>query len=348
MDNNTLTALVLAALDDSAIKALNERINELAELGFKPEIVTELPEEGNDHTLYLVLESEPGEDPWYQEYLWLDNEWEKIGTTSIDFENYYTKDEADATFVPKVIEDGSTTVEIYNDETGIVLGMYGDDVNNSIELSANGSLLDASGEQGESAAIHVNSVGSVTVEAQNLEDGGFIDIHTIGADGNDSEIELGTGELTLTATDDSQNETSIQIDGNNGTIILDAPNGVQVPTPVNNTDASTKGYTDTAISTALQNYYTKSQTYNKTEVDQLVEEVGRQLFDGTSEEWDALTEEEKVAFVIAAVEDYVELNIADTYNVNEALGNVDPQETIVSDLYEDEAIDLTNQIIGGE
>jgi hypothetical protein len=65
---------VLAALDDSAIKALNERVNELAELGFKHQIVDELPAEGNDHTLYLVPQSEPGEDPWYYEYLWLDNE----------------------------------------------------------------------------------------------------------------------------------------------------------------------------------------------------------------------------------------------------------------------------------
>ena len=114
MDNNTLTALVLAALDDSAIKALNERINELAELGFKPQIVTELPEEGNDHTLYLVLESEPGEDPWYQEYLWLDNEWEKIGTTSIDFEDYYTKDEANATFVVLEAQDVGTPTRLFN------------------------------------------------------------------------------------------------------------------------------------------------------------------------------------------------------------------------------------------
>jgi len=95
--------LALAALDKSDLEALSARVDELAEVGFKPEIVTELPEEGNDHTLYLVLESEPGEDPWYQEYLWLDNEWEKIGTTSIDFEDYYTKDEVNG-----LIDDAST------------------------------------------------------------------------------------------------------------------------------------------------------------------------------------------------------------------------------------------------
>jgi hypothetical protein len=50
---------------------------------------------------------------------------------------------------------------------------------------------------------------------------------------------------------------------------------------------------------------------------------------------------------MAAVEDYVELDIADTYNINEAIGDTDPQEPVVSDLYEDEALGLTNQIIGG-
>ncbi len=87
-ESKLATILALAALDDSEIKSLEQRVNELAELGFKPEIVEELPEEGNDHTLYLVPQNDPGEDPWYKEYLWLDNEWENIGTTSINFDNY--------------------------------------------------------------------------------------------------------------------------------------------------------------------------------------------------------------------------------------------------------------------
>ena len=75
-ESKLATILALAALDDSELKSLEQRVNELAEIGFKPEIVEELPEEGNDHTLYLVPQQEPGEDPWYKEYLWLDNEWE--------------------------------------------------------------------------------------------------------------------------------------------------------------------------------------------------------------------------------------------------------------------------------
>lgn len=337
MDNNTLTALVLAALDDSAIKALNERINELAELGFKPQIVTELPEEGNDHTLYLVLASEPGEDPWYQEYLWLDNEWEKIGTTSIDFENYYTKDEADSKFVQQLIGTSQQGGTINNmGEDGILIGVAREDLGNASGINVSDGFIDIVGtsDLGETGVRVDSSAG--TIEGHAIDD---IYFNVPG-----SSLDLYADHAEMYA-----GEASLEMDGTEGTITLDAPNGVKVlSAPVENDDISTKGYVDTELSTALQNYYTKSQTYNKTEVNQLVEEVGRQLFDGTSEEWDTLTEEEKVAFVIAAVEDYVELNIADTYNVNEALGNVDPQETIVSDLYEDEAIDLTNQIIGGE
>lgn len=103
-ESKLATILALAALDDSEIKSLEQRVNHLAEIGFKPEIVEELPEEGNDHTLYLVPQQEPGEDPWYKEYLWLDNEWENIGTTSINFEDYYTKEEVNAAIEAATIQ----------------------------------------------------------------------------------------------------------------------------------------------------------------------------------------------------------------------------------------------------
>ena len=70
------------------------------------------------------------------------------------------------------------------------------------------------------------------------------------------------------------------------------------------------------------------------------------FFDGRSEDWDEKTTEQKQDIWLGMVEDYVQLDIAETYDINSVLG-LDPQETIVCDLYEDEAIDLTNQIIGG-
>jgi len=72
--NSLATALALAALDDTAVKSLEQRVNELAEVGFKPLIVDALPETGmNEHTLYLILNT--GEQHnYYDEYLWFKNQ----------------------------------------------------------------------------------------------------------------------------------------------------------------------------------------------------------------------------------------------------------------------------------
>lgn len=392
MDNNVLTALVLAALDDSAIKALNERVNELAELGFKPQIVTELPEEGNDHTLYLVLESEPGEDPWYQEYLWLDNEWEKIGTTSIDFENYYTKDEVDSTFVPQVSEENGHTGTIVNDSNGVIVQFETQDGNDEsadgiMLLGGNIDMGSASTVDDQHSEVHIQMDGvsaNVNIEAVG-DNGGQIHLNT--RDGNDTAgVDIETNNIEL-YTDD----TSIILDNEAGTITLDAPNGVKVSsTPVEDDDISTKGYVDDEISSlsealsgdidnleqALSDEVSAREQAIQDEADaraadvtalqESIDELSGTLdddiqeledlidtkadkdrfFDGRSEDWDEKTTKQKQDIWLGMVEDYVQLDIAETYDINSTLG-LDPQETIVSDLYEDEAIDLTNQIIGG-
>ena len=71
--DNLARVLALAALDDSELKSLEERVDELARIGFKPLIVEELPTEGMDsHTLYLVPNTgEPEND--YNEYLWFED-----------------------------------------------------------------------------------------------------------------------------------------------------------------------------------------------------------------------------------------------------------------------------------
>ena len=208
-------------------------------------------------------------------------------------------------------------------------------------------------------------------------------------------------DINISSDDGEGNETTIVINGEEGTIVLDASNGVQVPEPVNDTDASTKGYVDTEISNleqeisgdlsdleqALSDEVSAREQAIQDEADartqaiqdeadaraddvaalqQSIDDLSGDLdddiqeledlidtkadkdrfFDGRSEEWDEYTTEEKQDIWLGMVEDYVQLDIAETYDINSVLG-LDPQETIVSDLYEDEAIDLTNQIIGG-
>lgn len=340
MNNNTLTALVLAALDDSAIKALNERVNELAELGFKPEIVTELPETGNDHTLYLVLESEPGEDPWYQEYLWLDNEWEKIGTTSIDFEDYYTKDEVDT-----ILEDYSTWEDV-------------ESVREQLE----------------------DSIDGLTDRVDNLEENTYTKDETYSKDEIDTtlddyytktEIDNTLDDYyTKTETDDILDDyytktevdteldnyyTKAEVDEAIAGDLEDYYDKTEIDAALDTKqDVLTAGdnvdITNDVISVDLSNYLAKDNTTAYTPIGNYnpatKQYIDQFFFDGTSEEWDALTDVQKEYFKTAVVEDYVQLDIAETYDVNAVVG-ADPQEEIISDMYEDEAIDLTNQIIGG-
>lgn len=51
----------------------------------KFEIVSVLPETGNTATIYLVSTARTNS---YDEYIYIDNSWEKIGTTDVDLSGY--------------------------------------------------------------------------------------------------------------------------------------------------------------------------------------------------------------------------------------------------------------------
>lgn len=68
---------------------------------FDYQLVQTLPQSGEKGTIYLVLNS--GETPnIYDEYIWVDNKWEQIGTTEVDLSNYYNKSETDTLLVAKL------------------------------------------------------------------------------------------------------------------------------------------------------------------------------------------------------------------------------------------------------
>lgn len=65
------------------------------------EIVDELPTENIDpHTIYLVKETVGEADDYYNEYIYVNGEWELLGSTRIDLSDYYTKEQVD-----KITED---------------------------------------------------------------------------------------------------------------------------------------------------------------------------------------------------------------------------------------------------
>ena len=57
------------------------------------EVVEELPEIGKTNVIYLVPNSSSTEKNIYDEYIYINNQWELIGNTAIDLSDYYTKQE---------------------------------------------------------------------------------------------------------------------------------------------------------------------------------------------------------------------------------------------------------------
>lgn len=79
------------------------------------EIVDELPTENIDtHTIYLVKETVGEADDYYNEYIYVNGEWELLGSTRIDLSDYYTKEQVD-----KIIE---TLTGVFNEKVDIING----------------------------------------------------------------------------------------------------------------------------------------------------------------------------------------------------------------------------------
>lgn len=67
-----------------------------ATTGLSVEIVQELPSTDiSSDKLYLVPNSSSSADNIYDEYIYVNNAWENIGSTAIDLEDYYTKTQVD-------------------------------------------------------------------------------------------------------------------------------------------------------------------------------------------------------------------------------------------------------------
>lgn len=64
--------------------------------GFHAEIVSELPETGQANILYLIPKTPSASGNSYNEYLYINNAWELIGSTDIDLSGYVQASEMHA------------------------------------------------------------------------------------------------------------------------------------------------------------------------------------------------------------------------------------------------------------
>lgn len=61
---------------------------------FKSVVVSRLPGTGEEDTIYMVLRDDAGSN-MYDEYLWKNNAWEKIGSTTASASGVFDTDEND-------------------------------------------------------------------------------------------------------------------------------------------------------------------------------------------------------------------------------------------------------------
>lgn len=72
-------------------------------------IVNELPIENiRTKVIYFVLSTEAKEQDVYDEYIYINNQWEHIGSTKVDLTDYYEKEETDEIVNEKAIVDKTT------------------------------------------------------------------------------------------------------------------------------------------------------------------------------------------------------------------------------------------------
>lgn len=64
--------------------------------GFHAEIITELPAVGQTNILYLVAKSAAASGDGYDEYLYINGAWERVGSTDIDLSGYVQASEMHA------------------------------------------------------------------------------------------------------------------------------------------------------------------------------------------------------------------------------------------------------------
>ena len=107
---NTTSKTVIGAINEILSKAEGKFI-----------VVQTLPVSDIDpYAIYLVPKQTPGQSDSYDEYIYTNNAWEKIGTTDIDLSNYYTKTQVDSLLSAKADTSSLATVATtgnYNDLT---------------------------------------------------------------------------------------------------------------------------------------------------------------------------------------------------------------------------------------
>lgn len=248
--NNQIKSSIIDNLESLAVdkslsanqgRILKEMIANLANLQI--EIVDQLPSIGETNIIYLVKKSGSTPDI-HDEYVFVDGKWEKIGDTEIDLSNYYTRDEVDDKLTgfgagDVIAEEAFTTADRVITSNG-----SGKTVKDSGILISNLALKSYVDEK-EIAWDKVTGKPETYVPAAHT--------HPL------SQI-TDAGAL---AYKDKVDESDLNFDIPEG-IVVDSSLSITSVNPVQNK----------VVTEALNNRYTKSETYSQSEIDEKIGSAG--------------------------------------------------------------------------
>lgn len=222
-------------------RILKEMIANLANLQI--EIVDQLPSVGETNIIYLVKKSGSAPDI-HDEYVFVDGKWEKIGDTEIDLSNYYTRDEVDDKLTGFGAGDVIAAEAFTTADRVITSNGPGKTVKDS-GILINNLALKSYVDEKEIAWDKVTGKPETYVPAAHTHP--LAQITDAGA----------------LAYKDKVDESDLNFDISDGTVV-DSSLSTSSVNPVQNK----------VVTEALNNRYTKSETYSQSEIDEKIDSAG--------------------------------------------------------------------------
>lgn len=280
-------------------KILKELIDNLANLQIT--VVDTLPTTGESNIIYLVKKAGTGTDI-HDEYVYVEGNWEKIGTTDVDLTNYYTKTQVDSIkdtldnkisnntlSITNITTNGSITPEnLKIQKNGVDLL---DPWNGSREGVANITVPTSLPDLNPTPQQIIDALGYRPADASSAGSGDV----TGPTSSKDSNIVIFEGTNGKLIKDSGYNVGSFAVKDHTHTIsqitdldpitVDDTLNATSI-NPVQNkvvatalsnkvNNATLESYVKTAdLNVTLGNYYTTAEVYTKNEVDDKIGSAG--------------------------------------------------------------------------
>lgn len=284
-------------------KVLKDLIDNLVNLQIA--IVDSLPSTGENNIIYLVKKAGTGTDV-HDEYVYVEGAWEKIGSTDIDLSDYYTKSQvndlidelegkvsANSSTINSIVTNGSIvpkTLTIQKNGTNVLSSWNG-----STAGVANITVPTTLPELNPTQQQIIDALGYRPADSTTAGSGDV----TGPSSSIDSNIVVFNGTTGKTIKDSTYNVGSFAVKNHTHTIsqitdfpeipdkvVVDSALSTTSENPVQNkvitnqlnnkvNNATLASYVKTTdLNTALENYYTKTETYTQAEVEALIGESG--------------------------------------------------------------------------